>query len=164
MEKNELIYLLIMTSIMVAGNVFLHITPSEELKQYAEYVPLGLLITLLGHFVLRRYTLIKKFSKYLVFAPIKPFHYKFNYITKAVHSGVFYLGEMISITVIAMSVFIIGFEMGNENFETLQVWEIFASFAVFPFLGQLIPILMKKDEEDHKEVQEKAGLYYEFYY
>ena len=163
-EKHEIVYLVIMTSLMITCNIFLHMTPSEELKQYIQYMPHGLVIILSGHFVLRRYTLKKIFSKYLIFAPIKPFHYKFNYISKAVSSGGFYFAEMVGIVTMALSMFVIGFDSGNENFETLQIWDIFATFAVIPFLGQLIPMLMKIDEVDHKESQEKAGLYYEPYY
>jgi len=80
------------------------------------------------------------------------------------YAGVFFAMELFSIWVLAMYVFIIGFEMGDENFIKIQVWETMSSFVIFPFLGQIMPILMRWDEQYHKESQEKAGLYYEPFY
>lgn len=76
----------------------------------------------------------------------------------------FFATELFGIFVLAASVSVIGFGMAGENFVKLQVWESLASFAIFPFLGQIMPILLRRDEHRHKESQEKAGLYYESFY
>lgn len=145
-EKNELIYLGIMTVLMIAANVFLRLTPLEQLQQFALYVTPTTIFIFLVHFFVRGHILRQKFSKYLVHAPIKPHHYKKNYTVKAVNSTVFFATELFSIFVLAMTVFIIGFGMGGDNFEKIHIWETLASFGVFPFLGQIMPILLKWDE------------------
>ena len=149
---------------MITANVFLQIIPPEELKQYVPYVMPAAMLAFFGLFLVRRRILVRRFSKLLVRAPIKPHHYNRNYLIKATNAGVFFGAELFGIFVIAVSIFVIGYGTGDDNFEKLQVWEYLSSFAVFPFLGQIMPILLKWDEQHHKESQEKAGLYYESFY
>jgi hypothetical protein len=163
-EAKELIYLGIMSTLMTIANVLLWQTSPEELRQYTQFVVPVTIVVFVGLFFVRRPMLKQRFSKYLVKAPIKPHHYKLNYIVKAIHAGVFFATELFGIFVMAMSIYIIGFGIGIDSFEKIHVWETFASFGVFPFLGQLMPILLKRDEQHHKESQEKAGLHYESYY
>ena len=163
-EKNELIYLGIMIGLMIGASAFIHLTAPEQLKQFVPYLVPTTLFLFLVHFLFRRHILRKKFKKLIELAPIKSRHYKRNFIMKAVNSGVFFGGELFSIFVLGMYVIIIGFGMGGDDFTKIQVWETLASFGVFPFLGQMMPILLKWDEGYHKKSFEKAGLYYESYY
>jgi len=163
-EKNELIYLGIMILLMTGANAFIHLTALEQLKQFVPYLVPTTLFVFLVHFLFRRHVLRKKFKKLIERTPIKSRHYKRNFIIKAVNSGVFFGTELFSIFALTMYVIIIGFGMGGDDFTKIHVWETLASLGVFPYLGQIMPILLKWDEQHHKKSQEKAGLYYEPYY
>ncbi len=64
---------------------------------------------------------------------------------------------MLSIALIFMSIFVLISDTPNENYAQLQIWEIFASLDVFPFLSQLAPYLIKMDDNNHKKVWECIG-------
>ena len=163
-EKNEIRYLLAMIGLMIVANVLLNITPSEQLKELVPYVTPTTILFFLIHFFVRRKMLRQKFRKYLEHTPIKSPNYKLKYITKAVHAGVFFATELFSMSILSLYVFALAYGTGGDDFVYIQVWELVASFAVFPFLGQLMPLLLKWDEKHHKASQEKAGLRYHSYY
>lgn len=160
----EFPYLIIMVGLMATGSVVIQTTPREELQQYSENVMTILIPILIIHFIIRIRMIRARLSPYISHMPIKSPRYRINNIVRLTHAIVFYYTEVLSITIMALYVITLGLGIGDEYFPKLQVWELVASFAVYPYLGQIIPWLMKHDEKHHKESQEKAGLYYEGYY
>lgn len=153
-----------MTTLMAIASVCLQITPKEQLQQLVPYVNSISIIVFGGVFFVRHRMLTHKFSQYIEHCPKKSHRYKIRYISKAMYSSVFFATELFSIWVLVMYVFIVGFGMGDDDFRKIQAWETMSSFVIFPFLGQIMPILLKRDERHHKESREKAGLYHELYY
>lgn len=134
-RKWELISTLIMIAFVAGVNIFLWLGDRDTIQYYATNVLVyAYPITALGLFLAKMYIFSQRLAR-IESVSRNESNYIFKVGTNAFNGAVFVFADILSLTVVFLSFYTVGFGTENDAFHKIHIIEQMCTYGIFPYLA-----------------------------